>query len=439
MPETVEILVSTLADFDRLPSPQISEAERSRAQRFVSTRRRNQYLLGRHLMRCLVRGGHGSDERLTPVEVWPPRGRPTVLGDPRTYNVSHDGDTVVCVRADAPVGVDVMEHGPSDWGRLEADIHSPDDRELLSDDPAERVEQSRASWIVKESWLKCIGVGLRHPMPAVDILWRQRLALIDDATHGSGAGVLIEFPDFTVGVAQRGAHVAPISAWMLVVPDQGRQQVHELRVLPRKEVATTEGRVTHVAERGVLPASETLAAGCGVAVTRRDHQIGSEGSMWVHPLQLGQHPEVGPQGAHDQREHLGVRQDLVGGTCLPAQELQQAAVRPLVADLCGAPGAVATGDDDCADVHPAGLQSPSRGDGEAGAHAVSPQGHRAGSNLCGDRLRQARHRPIGTLEGLTKTWRTTWQANHRRTEQVTAHQLNVGGGVAARVRKADQP
>ncbi|MDR1777354.1 MAG: 4'-phosphopantetheinyl transferase superfamily protein [Desulfovibrio sp.] len=83
-------------------------------------------------------------------------GKPYLPGGPH-FNLSHSGNFTLLAVCEAPIGVDIEAHVPSDRHILAACFH-PAEREYLAHAPTD--EQFFDLWALKESYLKMTGIGL---------------------------------------------------------------------------------------------------------------------------------------------------------------------------------------------------------------------------------------------------------------------------------------
>ena len=126
-------------------------------------------------------------------------GKPFLLRRPDVqFSLSHSGDRVMCVTADRPVGCDVQATAPRDL-RLARRFFTEEECRFIfaQESEAARYAAFFRVWTLKESFLKCVGLGLAFPMDAFSlypdgdrIVLRQEL---DDAGYSfteadAGAG-----------------------------------------------------------------------------------------------------------------------------------------------------------------------------------------------------------------------------------------------------------
>ncbi len=98
---------AVLADWQSsADGPDLSQQENLRAQAIVSSKRREQFLAGRWLVKtmlCDALGGTPADWRIS-ADV---DAKPRVLGHNVQISIAHSGDFVACALADGAVGIDV--------------------------------------------------------------------------------------------------------------------------------------------------------------------------------------------------------------------------------------------------------------------------------------------------------------------------------------------
>ena len=81
------------------------------------------------------------------------------------FNLSHSGSRVMCVMGDVPVGCDIERIRKANGG-IAKRFFSDKDNELLSGKKGEQEyrESFYTLWTLKESYIKCIGLGIKCPM-----------------------------------------------------------------------------------------------------------------------------------------------------------------------------------------------------------------------------------------------------------------------------------
>lgn len=152
----------------------LSPDERARAERFIVSEPRHQFIFGRALLRQLL----GACLSLDPTALvfgYQSRGKPFLVppahGDLR-FNLSHSGRIVVIALARGrEVGVDIESiQRLDDWLLLAGRIFST--RELCELRSLPEPQQREAffnGWTRKEAYLKATGEGLTDALPAIEV------------------------------------------------------------------------------------------------------------------------------------------------------------------------------------------------------------------------------------------------------------------------------
>ena len=89
-------------------------------------------------------------------------GRPFVCEEPDLrVTLSHSGTWLLAAVSDVPVGVDIEEIVAANEWRIEPALTSSERRWVRHSRGSDRPVRSTSLWVVKESYLKALGVGLR--------------------------------------------------------------------------------------------------------------------------------------------------------------------------------------------------------------------------------------------------------------------------------------
>jgi 4'-phosphopantetheinyl transferase len=129
----------------------------------MAPRRREEYLAGRALLRHALADRMGHDATSLRVEV-SAAGKPECVGGP-AISVSHSGDAVVCALAEVAVGVDVETKPPRNLDVVAERYFTAAEARWLAADPAVRFPML---WVLKEAYLKALGVGLAGGLASLD-------------------------------------------------------------------------------------------------------------------------------------------------------------------------------------------------------------------------------------------------------------------------------
>ena len=86
------------------------------------------------------------------------------------FSLSHSGTQAMCAVADRPVGCDVQLAAPRTL-RLAERFFSAEEQRIIFAQRGEAAQQAMFCriWTLKESFVKCVGLGLRLPLDAFDL------------------------------------------------------------------------------------------------------------------------------------------------------------------------------------------------------------------------------------------------------------------------------
>lgn len=139
-----------------------SASEKKRWEALTTRSQRSRFKAARDLLRGLMIqrwGGKPSDWPLTAEADQPP----TVLDRNDCYlSLSHSAHYLLAAMGDAPVGVDIENHGrPRPIQAMAEQVCHPEEHAHLSQLPAPQAQQTFLRyWTRKEAWLKARGQGL---------------------------------------------------------------------------------------------------------------------------------------------------------------------------------------------------------------------------------------------------------------------------------------
>jgi 4'-phosphopantetheinyl transferase len=213
----------------------LGEDERARMARMLMPRRRRQFLAGRLLCRhaLSMRTGHPLGGWRFPVDEF---GRPEP--EPGRYgvrfNVSHTDGLVVCAVTDgAACGVDVEGPLAEESAAHVARFFSPAERAELAALPAtERARRTGELWVLKEAYLKGLGIGGRRDFDSFAFTPRgaARISVHDpQQPYGSGPGWWFELlrtaSGHTLALAVEGGRAGALRLVDLTDPTSLNEQI----------------------------------------------------------------------------------------------------------------------------------------------------------------------------------------------------------------------
>lgn len=157
----------------------LTDSELIRLARFRIAKRRNEWLAGRFAAKSAIEARHGVPFRsveIAAVDEGVESGRPfyRIAGEPGPFalSIAHGAGVALALLAGAPgerVGIDIETVRERD-AAFESVALSRAELELLQG--SEGVERGRAvtaAWVLKESLLKAVGIGLRAPLPGISL------------------------------------------------------------------------------------------------------------------------------------------------------------------------------------------------------------------------------------------------------------------------------
>ncbi|RBM20681.1 4'-phosphopantetheinyl transferase superfamily protein [Streptomyces sp. PT12] len=186
----------------------LAPEERHRMARFRSLGARRRYLGGRLLARhalSQVAGGDPADWRFLPG----PHGKPRADPAGPHFNVSHTAGMVACVvSAHHRCGVDVERTRMLPEALTALSRHlAPAERDALAEVPPERRSaEAAAYWVLKEAYLKGLGVGLLRALDSFAFTPPHRAQAVvcdppERARHDWQFDLLYPGPDHVVAAA----------------------------------------------------------------------------------------------------------------------------------------------------------------------------------------------------------------------------------------------
>lgn len=197
----------------------------------IHPRRRAEHLAGRALLRVALQDWTGAPAHSHALRV-AEGGRPECVGGPE-LSVAHSRGVVVCALAPSGrIGIDVELPAP---GRA---IEGIAERYFTADETrwvGQRPERFHSLWVLKEAYLKALGVGLAGGLDALGCeIEPPRIAARVRGSRDAPALALYSAADAFVGIAAVGCGLADMGAFRWA-PDE------PLRAAPLELIARTGG------------------------------------------------------------------------------------------------------------------------------------------------------------------------------------------------------
>lgn len=167
MRSAVDLFYADQAAIVRDAAELVTAADHERLTPSMHPRRRSEHIAGRALLRYALAMRTGRRPESFRIEV-SPHGKPTCVDGP-WFSISHSGAFVVCAVADdVEVGVD-LETGrlPSALMDLVNRYFTAAEAAWLAADPEPRF---RMLWVLKEAYLKALGLGLAGGLQSLECL-----------------------------------------------------------------------------------------------------------------------------------------------------------------------------------------------------------------------------------------------------------------------------
>lgn len=99
-------------------------------------------------------------------------GKPFLKGYPKFhFNISHSGDYVVCAISNSLIGIDIEKINQIDYEAIAKDFFSsPEYLYITQNDKHNNLKKFYNIWTLKESFIKCCGIGLSMPLDTFTII-----------------------------------------------------------------------------------------------------------------------------------------------------------------------------------------------------------------------------------------------------------------------------
>lgn len=109
------------------------------------------------------------------------------------FNISHSGKYIICGTSDKPVGVDIEEMKPIEYATLTKEFFSqPEIEYILNGHETNPLERFYEIWTLKESYLKCMGVGLSKPLNSFAVTYGQQGYTIRNENQSRASQYVLE-------------------------------------------------------------------------------------------------------------------------------------------------------------------------------------------------------------------------------------------------------
>jgi 4'-phosphopantetheinyl transferase len=142
----------------------VTADDRKRVTATMHARRSAEYLAGRALLRHALACHTGRSAASFRIET-SPDGKPFCARGP-ALSVSHSGDILVCAVAESgAIGVDVETGAPRAVAAVAQRYFTADEARWVAADPVPRF---RRLWVLKEAYLKALGVGLAGGLSSLE-------------------------------------------------------------------------------------------------------------------------------------------------------------------------------------------------------------------------------------------------------------------------------
>ncbi|SFL37565.1 4'-phosphopantetheinyl transferase [Gracilibacillus orientalis] len=155
------VKITSLADGELSNLYPLMDSEKSkRVQRFIKSEDKLRTTVGEVLIRYLIMGKIGIENK----EIYFEKnlyGKPSLKGFPSFhFNISHSGNYVMCAINDNDVGCDIEEIKPLNVEEISTAFFTNEECKYINSDSNNRLDKFYEIWTLKESYIKCCGLGL---------------------------------------------------------------------------------------------------------------------------------------------------------------------------------------------------------------------------------------------------------------------------------------
>ena len=151
---------------DSLVTEWVTDDDQRRLTPGMHERRRSEYLAARALLRYAIARHSGANQSRLPIGLTPV-GKPQRIAG-LEISVSHSGDIAACAvaaEAGGAIGIDVETTEPTDGRPIAERYFTPAEGRWVGADPDARFRQL---WVLKEAYLKMLGVGLAGGLDSLE-------------------------------------------------------------------------------------------------------------------------------------------------------------------------------------------------------------------------------------------------------------------------------
>jgi len=156
----------------RLPALRqlLTPDEIQRADRFISDKVRDDFILGRGFLRVIL-GEHISADPAAVHFAYGTRGKPSLVGSVVRFNLSHADDMLLLgVSDDRELGVDVERIRPmANMDTVARSNFSPLEQRVYFAQDAQQLQVFYTCWTRKEAYIKATGDGFKMPLKDFDV------------------------------------------------------------------------------------------------------------------------------------------------------------------------------------------------------------------------------------------------------------------------------
>jgi phosphopantetheinyl transferase len=187
----------------------VAEGDLAALPRSAHPRRRAEHLAGRALLRAALQDCTGRPARSHRLRAGA-NGKPECVGGPE-FSVAHSRGTVLCALAPAGrIGIDVEGPAPGrGFNAIAERYFSVDERRWIGAE----AERFYMLWVLKEAYLKALGVGLTGGLRALTcVIDEPRIEAITDNLHAAPALALYATTDAFIAIAIVGGQLQEVTA-----------------------------------------------------------------------------------------------------------------------------------------------------------------------------------------------------------------------------------